>query len=227
VLVLPGLHASDTSTTTLRRWIRRLGYPVAGWELGRNRGPTRAVVDGLPALLDTLVQRHGEPITLVGWSLGGIFARSLALRRPTAVRQVITLGSPFGIPEDANVGTPGERMYQRLAHLHVQDRIPPSGAVLREPLPVPSTAVYSRWDGIVDWRDCLQRSGPTSENVEVRGSHLGLGHHPAVLWTVADRLAQPTGQWRPLQIPEHGPLAALFGAPVARESGGARNSGQP
>jgi pimeloyl-ACP methyl ester carboxylesterase len=226
VLVLPGLHASDTSTTTLRRWIRRLGHPVAGWELGRNRGPTRAVVDGLPALLDTLVQRHGEPITLVGWSLGGIFARSLALRRPTAVRQVITLGSPFGIPEDANVGTPGERMYQPLAHLHVQDRIHPSGAVLREPLAVPSTAVYSRWDGIVDWRDCLQRSGPTSENVEVRGSHLGLGHHPAVLWTVADRLAQPTDQWRPFQIPERGPLAALFGATAAGDVGGVRHSGQ-
>jgi pimeloyl-ACP methyl ester carboxylesterase len=184
------------------------------------------VVDGLPALLDTLVQRHGEPITLVGWSLGGIFARSLALRRPTAVRQVITLGSPFGIPEDANVGTPGERMYQRLAHLHVQDRIHPSGAVLREPLPVPSTAVYSRWDGIVDWRDCLQRSGPNSENVEVRGSHLGLGHHPAVLWTVADRLAQPTNQWRPFQIPKRGPLAALFGAPAAGDVEGVRHSGQ-
>ena len=226
VLVLPGLLASDASTLALRRWIRRLGCPVAGWDLGRNHGPTRAVVEGLPALLESLLQRHGEPITLVGWSLGGIFARSLALRRPDAVRQVITLGSPFGVTEYAKVGTPGERMYQRLAHLHVEDRIHPSGAVLREPLLVPSTSLYSRWDGIVNWRDCLQSSGPISENVEVRGSHLGLGHNPAVLWTVADRLAQPTDKWQPFQIPDSGPLASLFGDPAASKVGGARNSGQ-
>jgi hypothetical protein len=107
----------------------------------------------------------------------------------------------------------------------VQEEIRPSGASLSEPLPVPSTAVFSRWDGIVDWRTCLQISGPISENVEVRASHLGLGHHPAVLWTVADRLAQPTDQWRPFQIPSRGPLAALFGGPTADEVGGVRSSG--
>jgi pimeloyl-ACP methyl ester carboxylesterase len=226
VLVLPGLLATDASTMALRRWIRRLGYPVAGWDLGRNRGPTQAVVDGLPALLERLVQRHSEPITLVGWSLGGIFARALALRQPDAVRQVITLGSPFGATGYAKLGTPGERMYQRLAHLHVEDRIHYSSAAIRAPLPVPSTSVYSRWDGIVDWRDCLQIVGPTSENVEVRASHLGLGHHPAVLWTVADRLAQPTHGWQPFRIPDWRPLAALFGDPAADEIGGVGSSGR-
>ena len=94
VLVLPGLLASDVSTMGLRRWIRRLGYPVRGWELGRNRGPTQAVVDGLPLLVDQLAQRYGQAVSVVGWSLGGIFARRMALNRPETIRQVITLGTP-------------------------------------------------------------------------------------------------------------------------------------
>lgn len=201
VLVLPGLLTTDNSTSILRRWIARLGYPVHGWELGRNQGPTRAVVDGLPALLEELAERHGEPISLVGWSLGGIFARKLALRLPEHVRQVTTLGSPFRALEYESLGTPGERLYQRLAHLHVADRIHPSTEAVSGPLPVPSTSVYSRWDGVVDWRSCLQPVTDNSENIPVLASHLGFGHHPTVLWIVADRLAQPATGWRPFQTP--------------------------
>ena len=95
VLVLPGLMASDLSTRVLRAWIGRLGYPVVGWALGRNRGPTHEVLDELPRLLDRLAAEHGTSVSVVGWSLGGIYARRLARRAPRQVRQVISLGSPF------------------------------------------------------------------------------------------------------------------------------------
>ena len=182
VLVLPGLLASDLSTRVLRTWLSRLGYPVVGWALGRNRGPTQEVRDVLPRLLDRLAREHDAPVSVVGWSLGGIYARRLAQRAPRQVRQVISLGSPFSL-----VRRP-----------------------LAKPLPVPSTAVYSRWDGVVDWRTCLQKTGPTSENVAVRASHLGMGHDPAVLWVVADRLAQPRDDWRPFRRPTRFGLGALF-----------------
>jgi pimeloyl-ACP methyl ester carboxylesterase len=175
VLVLPGLGASDLSTGALRRWIRTLGYPVVGWALGRNRGPTQEVLDELPRLVRRLRDQHGTPVSIVGQSLGGIYARRLAQRTPDEVRQVVTLGSPFG---------------------------------RGRPLRVPSTSVYSRWDGVVDWRACLQEPGPRSENVAVRAAHLGMGVDPAVLWVVADRLAQTRDGWRPFRRPAA--LAPLF-----------------
>jgi pimeloyl-ACP methyl ester carboxylesterase len=207
VLVLPGLMASDLSTRALRAWLGRLGYPVVGWALGRNRGPTQEVADELPALVDRLAREHGTSVSIVGWSLGGIYARRLALRAPLQVRQVISLGSPFSL---ANRGVDGSRVFQRYSPLHSVDRTHSSRGSLARPLPVPSTAVYSRWDGVVDWRACRQRTGPTSENVAVRSSHLGMGHDPAVLWVVADRLAQPRDAWRPFERPTRFGLGALF-----------------
>ena len=192
VLVLPGLMASDLSTRVLRTWLGRLGYPVVGWELGRNRGPTQEVVSELPLLVDRLAREHGTSVSIVGWSLGGIYARRLARRAPRQVRQVISLGSPIS-PVDQ----------------------PPGGGRTRSlarPLPVPSSAVYSRWDGVVDWRACRQQPGPRSENVAVRAGHLGMGHDPAVLWVVADRLAQPRHEWRPFERPTRFGLGTLFPA---------------
>jgi pimeloyl-ACP methyl ester carboxylesterase len=210
VLVLPGLFATDSSTTLLRRFVERLGYPSAGWSLGRNRGPTKRVVDGLPRLLEGTAGPRREPVSIVGWSLGGIFARRLALRSPELVRQVITLGSPFGAEEDRLGRSPGELAYRRLSARHVADRLYPARRAAEEVLPVPSTAVYSRWDGIVDWRECRQPPGPRSESVEVRASHLGLGHHPAVLWVVADRLAQSPADWQPFRAPARFGPGVLF-----------------
>ena len=212
VLVLPGLMASDLSTGALRAWLRRLGYPVVGWSLGRNRGPTQEVVHELPALVDRLAKEHGTSVSIVGWSLGGIYARRLALRAPLQVRQVISLGSPFGVADRRPDGSPGSRVFQRYSPLHTADRTHSYRGSLARPLPVPSTAVYSRWDGVVDWRACRQQNGPTSENVGVRSSHLGMGHDPAVLWLIADRLAQPRDAWRPFQRPTRFGLGTLFPA---------------
>lgn len=198
VLVLPGLMADDYSTRPMRRYLRRLGYHVHGWRLGRNIGPTREAVAGMAARLDDLLQRHGRKLSVIGWSLGGIYAREIAHRRPDDVRQVITLGSPFRMTDPSE--SRAHRTYQRFSHRHIDGgklRSGSSGA----PLPVPSTSIYSKLDGIVAWRSCLGDEGPCAENVAVIGSHVGLGFNPAALWVVADRLAQPEGEWRPFEPP--------------------------
>lgn len=167
VLVLPGLGGNDASTAPLRWFIDRLGYHSCGWGLGTNRGFGRHVTDGLDQSL-TATSENG-PVSLIGWSLGGVHAIELARRRPDAVRSIVTLGSPVG-----------------RRHL---------------PRDIPTTSVYSRSDTIVDWRESLMPQRALCENVEVRGSHLGLGHNPAVAVVIADRLAQQPETWQPFQPP--------------------------
>jgi pimeloyl-ACP methyl ester carboxylesterase len=198
VLVLPGLGATDMSTRGLRGVLRHLGYPVHGWQLGRNVGPTARAVNGMRSRLDELVDRYGQPVSLVGWSLGGIYARQLARQAPEDVRQVITLGSPFRLARTSQ--SRASWLYSRYSHLHVTSwQLPLESA--DEPLRVPATSIYSRFDGIVAWRACLSEPSPTTENIAVIGSHLGLGHNPAVVWAVADRVAQPRGEWAPFRAP--------------------------
>jgi pimeloyl-ACP methyl ester carboxylesterase len=199
VLVLPGLLASDTSTAPLRFFLGWLGYRVRGWELGRNRGPTDAVLDGMPAALAGLAERTSGPVSIVGWSLGGIYARELAREYPGLVRQVITMGSPFALAEPAH--TRADAVYRRGRGRHAaSDRIPAREAVAM-PIEVPSTSVYSRNDGIVRWQNCIEAESALHINVEVRCSHLGFGVDPATLWLIADRLAHPAGEQRPFQPP--------------------------
>lgn len=195
VLVLPGFMASDVSTGVLRRFLAQLGYRAHGWGLGRNVGPSSEMAQGLALRLEELRRRYGRRVSVVGQSLGGIYARELARRFPDDVRQVITLASPFQDPEATNV--PSALLVRRRQH-------PDERAFrerLRAPLPVPSTAIYSRTDGIVAWRSCCEDPGPQRESIEVESSHLGMGHHPVVLLTIADRLRQPEGAWEPFRPP--------------------------
>jgi pimeloyl-ACP methyl ester carboxylesterase len=198
VLVLPGLLADDASTRVLRNVLRRLGYDVHGWGLGRNIGPTAACVKGMRDRVDHLADQHGKAVSLIGWSLGGIFARDLARRSPDTVRQVITLGSPFRLARNSQ--SRATKVFDRFSHLHVEHRPLPleSEAV---PLTVPATSIYSQLDGIVHWQTCLDTPSARCENIAVMASHLGLGHHPASIWAVADRLAQPEGTWQPFKAP--------------------------
>ena len=169
VLVLPGLSASDFSTRPMRRYLRWLGYRAEPWRQGRNRGPVPGLEKALIERLEAIADRHQRRVSLIGWSLGGAFARRLAQLRPKRVRQVITLGSPI------------------------------AGEVSADRLPVPTTAIYSRSDAIVPWRLAREKAAPLSENIEIEGSHLGLGVNPVVLLAIADRLAQPAGAWRPFR----------------------------
>jgi pimeloyl-ACP methyl ester carboxylesterase len=198
VLVLPGLGATDSSTLILRTVLRRLGYRTHGWRLGRNIGPTAQTVHSMQTRLDQLTTRCREPVSLIGWSLGGIYARQLAKRTLHAVRQVITLGSPIRLASKEQGHA--DRRFGQHFDWHVQTRDLPLEHD-RGPLPVPTTSIYSPLDGIVAWRTCLNEPGPQAENIAVSASHLGFGHHPAVIWAVADRLAQPAGRWVPFRPP--------------------------
>lgn len=181
VLVLPGYSASDRSTIPLRNVLNRLGYRSHGWNLGTNRGPNDALLRAMRERLETLHERHDQAVSIVGWSLGGVYARGLARRDRAAVRQVITLGSPFRSIEAARGWSPPA---------------------------VPSTAVYSKSDAVVQWENAQEPPGPRRESIEVNSSHFGLGHNPAVIVAVADRLAQDPNHWQPFEPPPQ--LRRLF-----------------
>lgn len=200
VLILPGFLADDPSTAPLRSVLRGQGYWVHGWQLGRNLGPTPAIVDGLVERLTSLYERHEQPVSLIGWSLGGIYARRLARRYPHMVRQVITLGSPFRIDPNSQRSAVSA-IYDRLSPTHdvsVDDLLPGMGA---GQLQMPATAIYTRTDGVVRWWQCIESVGAERENIEVRGSHSGLGFNPAVIYAISDRLAQPADSWSPFRAP--------------------------
>jgi pimeloyl-ACP methyl ester carboxylesterase len=199
VLVLPGFATTDSSTKVLRRFLKDLGYDAHSWDLGRNLGHKAIGRDG-EKLIDRLRAIHdatGEKVSLVGWSLGGVMARLAAHKAPELVRQVVTLGSPFaGSPKSTTVW----RAYEWLTGDKVDDQ-----RIVRQldenagPPPVPSTAIWSRSDGVVAWQTCREREAATTDNIEVRGSHCGLGVNPSVLYAVADRLAQPDDHWAPFK----------------------------
>lgn len=194
VIVLPGLVTSDISTRPLRSFLKRQGYNVSGWGLGRNFGPRPGVQDGMLALLRDLNETTGRKVSLVGWSLGGVYARQLAKMEPDRVRSVISLGSPFGgVPTATNAW----RIYEMVSGQRATDADDGFGGPLASTPPVPTTAIFSRTDGICAWQICMEKPSKTAENIEVQGSHCGLGHNPAVVYAVADRLAQPDGEWKP------------------------------
>jgi pimeloyl-ACP methyl ester carboxylesterase len=194
VLVLPGLVASDTSTRPLRTFLKNRGYAASGWRQGRNLGLREGVRDAMVDLVHELSVDHGRKVSLVGWSLGGLYARQLAKMMPERVRSVITLGSPFaGHPKATNAW----RVYEFASGRRADEEDPRFGGSLASPPPVPTTAIFSRTDGICAWQGCMEKSSATSESIEVESSHCGMGHHPAVVYAVADRLAQAEGQWQP------------------------------
>jgi pimeloyl-ACP methyl ester carboxylesterase len=206
VLIFPGLLASDPSTGPLRGFLRWLGYDARGWDLGRNYGPSEAVLAGLPRAVLRHAERTRRPVSLIGWSLGGIYAREMARRYPGQVRQVITLGSSYALTNPGQSHAYGP--YQRLGFLHAPDSEVPGLEQLSRPIDVPSTSVYSRLDGVVAWRACVGPETPLHQNVEVRCSHVGFGVDPATLWLIADRLARPAGRQVPFQPPR--PLRHLY-----------------
>ncbi len=194
VLVLPGFTASDISTLPLRWFLKDRGYHAHGWDQGRNLGLRPGLDLRMARRLRSLYWRYGTRVTIIGWSLGGIYARELARMHPDQVRQVITLASPFNVSSRANHAW---RLYELLSGESIDSELPLLRR-LRAPMPVPTTAVFSRTDGVVAWQCCLDdEARPRTENVEVRGSHCGLGHNPMALHVIADRLAQQESVWRP------------------------------
>ena len=197
VLVLPGFMASDTSTIALRNFIEKQGYQAIAWDLGRNKGEVE-LLDLLFLKLEEIYEETGRKISIVGWSLGGVLARQLGKGKPHLVRQVITLGSPFrdiAAPNNAswlyNLVSGGKR---------VVDLDPDLLNDLPKPAPVPTTAIYSKEDGVVAWEVCMEEKETNiHQNIQVRGSHIGLGFNTAVLKIISNRLAQNVGTWQHFQ----------------------------
>jgi len=192
VLVFPGMGANDFTTAPLRGFLDSLGYVTKPWGQGFNFGPRDGVLKRCAADVRALAEEHGRPVSLIGWSLGGLYARELAKELPEHARCVITLGTPFtGHPRATNAW----RIFEALSGQKAED--PSVMERLRKPPPVPTTSIYSRTDGIVSWRCSLNEPSAIAENIEVHASHVGMGMNPLALYAIADRLAQPPGQWAP------------------------------
>ena len=192
VMVFPGLAASDRLTAPLRANIAAYHYPVVGWELGINFGLRRGLLETMLTRVRIWSDRYGCKATLIGWSLGGLYARELAKRDPGRVRQVITLGTPSVGSLRANNAW---RLYEALNDHKVDN--PPLDTRLDECPPVPISSIYSRDEGIVPPEAVMVPKGQKRENIGVDGSHLGLPWNPQVIRIVLDRLAQPEGKWKP------------------------------
>lgn len=205
VLVFPGLAAGDMTTLVLRNFLKGRGYAACAWEQGVNRGPRPGVLEACVDKVKRLRSEHGCKVSLVGWSLGGVLAREVAKLAPDDVRLVITLGTPFnGNPKANNAWwiyelASGQKISgdRRIEDLHVAPT-------------VPTTSIFSRTDGVVAWRCSLEKESDISENIEVHASHLGMGMNPTALFAIADRLAQPAGQWQRFDRDGHSGIKKLL-----------------
>lgn len=200
VLILPGFMASDFSTSPLRHLLNEIGYTAYGWEMGRNYGSPQYILYGVRKLEKIFAENGNKRVSIIGWSLGGVYAREIAKERPDLVRQVITLGSPFaGLVKPNNAAW----LYNIVSGGKKVKDIPSEFLEgLPEPPPVPTTAIYTKGDGVVSWQYCLeQEEGPQRQNIQVKGSHCGLGHNPVVLSIILDRLAFKKQEWRRYQWP--------------------------
>ena len=197
VVIFPGMATDGHAVAPLRDYCQSLGYTAFDWGQGFNTGPKGDAdvwLATLAAHVSRMLAGHKQRATLIGWSLGGIYARELGKLLAPDVKQVITIGTPFNASQDhTNVGW----LFKLLS------KSPPTldaalSQRLRTPPPVPTTAIYSKSDGVVAWQTCRHESRRGSvENIEVPGSHMGMGWNPAVMKVVADRLGQCVGQWRP------------------------------
>lgn len=186
VLVLPGFGADEISTWPLRTFLTQLGYAAQDWGLGRNVRDVAETVEAMREVVVDAQSRSGRKISLVGWSLGGYMAREVARDEPDVIESVVTFGSPvIGGPRYTTTAFLADRQGWDLDE--IERKVAERKAV---PLRVPVTALYSRRDGVVDWRACIDdEDGGPIEHVEVEATHLGLGFNAEVYRLVADRLA--------------------------------------
>ena len=222
VMVLPGFMASDQSTAVLRGYLKQLGYESMGWELGQNSGRFEIIHHILIARFLEAVDDCGDKITLIGQSLGGVYARELARLFPDKVRQVITLGSPFGVVNGTAANPLVRSLFEIQSGLSIEE--------MREAIyemdphktpPVPLTAIFSKGDGVVNWRVCREAFEDfETDNVEVFGAHCGMGFNAAIYYIIADRLAQPRDDWKKFKRCklEKSSTALLGGVEPGRES---------
>ena len=184
VLVLPALLRGDRYTEQVREFLAEIGYVPYGWQLGINIGPAKRLLDGSQERLRLIAEKHG-PVSVVGFSLGGLFARWLSLRSPQHVRDVITLCSPIHDAADS-FWLPLKPFLNMWPDMDVAAL----AGEIAQPLQVPLTCVVSREDGIVNWRSCCDLDAPPADVIEITGPHALIARSPTVLSIVAERLAR-------------------------------------
>ena len=195
VMILPGFMGDDGYNAPLRRYLYTLNYTSYGWGQGRNLGPRGDLLDRTVDRMREIADETSGKISLIGHSLGGIYARELAKQAPEVVRQVISLGSPFG--EGRDTGSYPRRLFSLL---NPDEEITVDQHSLSEPPAVPTTAVYSKGDGIVNWQTAVQQGvHKQAQNIEVWGSHCGLTLNPTVWFLLAERLVQAEKKWQPFE----------------------------
>jgi len=197
VIIFPGLGNDGSVVVPLRNHCEALGYQAVDWGWGYNTGPKGdldAWMGELALHIEGLLKRYDQPATLIGWSLGGIYAREVAKTLASRVRQVITIGTPFNADADyTNIGW----MYRLLSGASA-DIAPVLSKRLRTPPPLPTTSIYSRSDGLVAWQTCVHAAASKDvQDIEVQGSHIGMGWNADVLNIVTDRLRQQPSHWQP------------------------------
>ncbi len=203
VLLMPGFMGDEGSLIALKTFLANRGYAVETWGFGRNVGFRSRHAQALEQKIRFLHHQSGRKVSLVGWSLGGVFALYGAHQAPECVRCVVTLGSPVSVGDEGSQ-SPAivKALYRLIAHPmgpNAHSMQPKAKKVReREPLPLPMSCLYSLTDGVVPPQEAtIDGDAARHENIRVAGSHTGLGFNPLVLAIVADRLAQPEGQWRP------------------------------
>jgi pimeloyl-ACP methyl ester carboxylesterase len=197
VVIFPGLGADGSSVATLRGHCRALGYDAFDWGQGYNTGPQGDLdewLDDLKSKVVDLLRHHQQKVTLIGWSLGGLYAREIGKLLAPRVQQVITLGTPFNAQADrSNLGW----LFRMLSGSSSEMEAALSQRLLTPP-PLRTTSIYSRSDGVVAWQTCRHKlASRLVQEIEVGGSHMGLGWNRDVLAAVTDRLGQSGGAWRP------------------------------
>lgn len=187
VVDIPGWRAPEASSAPLRSFLRWLGYEAMPWGFGTNQGDPQGDAERLAPLVVERAEASGRPVSLVGWSLGGVIAREVARNEPDAVRQVVTYGTPVigGPTHTIGASSFGAEESERITRMIEE-------VESENPITVPVTAIYTKRDGIVDWRACIDRHSVEVEHIEVASTHLGLGIDPDVWRIIAERLA-PSG----------------------------------
>jgi pimeloyl-ACP methyl ester carboxylesterase len=197
IVIFPGLGTDGSAVAPLRAHCQALGYEAFDWGEGFNTGPQGDVdewLGGLASRVSTSLRKFDQSATLIGWSLGGLYARELGKLLQAQVRQVITIATPFNATDDhTNAGW----LYRMLGGKNLPFDADLSARLKTAP-PVPTTSIYSRSDGVVAWQTCLHdKTSDQVQDIEIHGSHIGMGWNKAALQIVGDRLAQAPGQWQP------------------------------
>lgn len=197
IMVIPGLGVNDLTTKMMRLFFERLGYKVFGWGQGINSRYDEDVILELDRRLSDLFSRYGK-VSVIGQCFGGLYALKLAHAHPDMVRSVITLGTSTSDPLNA------DRLRWLYKLLNGQDQLnefDDNMSVLSSDfpgaLPIPTTSIYSKTDGVIDWKKSVFDEIGQSESIAIVTSHFGMGNNPLVLWVMADRLAQPEEAWEP------------------------------